>query len=243
MKYRTGADEAGHPQRLAVLDDVTAEIPERSLTLLMGPSGSGKSTLLRLLNRLDDADGGEITVQGRRIADIPVLELRRRVVMVGQQPAPFPGTVAQNLAYGLKLQNLDRGEIEARSREALEHVGLPLDLLHRPADRLSVGQQQRMCLARALALRPQALLLDEPTAALDPASADRVLEHVLHLHRDLGLTIVYVTHRLPDAQRLGGELLILAEGKIVERGEAGAVLSRPRSTEGQAFLSSETNQG
>lgn len=239
MKLRTGRDADGRARQTTVLDRITVEIPERSLTVLMGPSGSGKSTLLRLLNRLEDADGGEIRFRGTSIRDVPVLSLRRQVVLVGQQPAPFAGTVGDNLAYALRLQGLARRAIQERGEEALRQVGLSVDLLTRPADRLSVGQQQRMCLARGLALHPKALLLDEPTAPLDPASAETVLEHVAGLRERLGITVVYVTHRRRDAERLGGRVLILADGALVEQGETRAVLAQPRSKAARAFLRAE----
>jgi putative ABC transport system ATP-binding protein len=226
LRYHPAADglQAG-----AALADVTAEIPDRSLCLLLGPSGSGKSTLLRLLNRLEDPDRGEIRLDGTPLCDLPVLALRRRVVMVGQQPAMFPGTVGDNLSYALRLRSLPRAEIDGRTRESLSQVGLPDELLERPADRLSVGQQQRVCLARALALRPEALLLDEPTAALDPASAGIILRLVCDLQTEMGLTVVYVTHRLAEAQALGGTALLLDNGRIVESGETRSVLAGGRA--------------
>lgn len=242
-RYREQADADGKRRRAAVLQAVTAEIPAGALCLLMGPSGSGKSTLLRLLNRLDDPDEGEVLIDGALLTGVPVQTLRRRVVGVGQQPAPFPGTVAENVGYGPRLQGLAQQETRERVSSALEQVGLPKELLSRPADRLSVGQQQRVCLARALALRPEALLLDEPTAPLDPASAGGILDLVRHLQHDRGLTIVYVTHRLADARRLGGMTLFLAGGRLVDSGDTAAVLDAPRCAEVREFLGREAAEG
>jgi putative ABC transport system ATP-binding protein len=205
----------------------------------MGPSGSGKSTLLRLLNRLDEPDEGEVRLDGSPLPSLPVRELRRRVVLVGQQPAPFPGTVDENIAYGPRLQGLAASEVARRVRDTLQKVGLPDDLRLRPADRLSVGQQQRVCLARALALQPEALLLDEPTAPLDPASAGGILKLVRGLQQDTGLTVVYVTHRLADAQFLGGNVLFLSEGVLVDSGPAEQVLDSARSEAIRDFLARE----
>jgi ABC-type methionine transport system ATPase subunit len=236
FKYRTQAGPDGVPHRVAVLRDVTAEIPSGRMCLLLGASGSGKSTLLRLLNRLDDPDGGEIRLDGAPLGDMPVVTLRRQVALVGQQPAPFSGTVAENVGYGPRLQGLPKPEIEERVREALRRVGLGEELLGREAERLSVGQQQRVCLARALALRPKALLLDEPTSALDPASARVIVETVATLQRDLGLTVVYVTHRLEEARALGGMALILVAGEVVEAGETALLLAQPQTEAGRAFV-------
>lgn len=215
-RYRVQAGPDGSTTRTAVLRDVSLELASGQIHLLMGPSGSGKSTLLRLLNRLDDPDEGEIRLDGTPLRSFSVLELRRRVVLVGQQPAPFPGTVEENIAYGLRLQSLPPSEITIRVGEALQAVGLGRELLPRGADRLSVGQQGRMCLARALALRPEALLLDEPTAALDPASAAAVLRTVAALQRERGVTVVYVTHRREEAEALGGTPVYLEAGQIAE---------------------------
>jgi putative ABC transport system ATP-binding protein len=162
-----------------IIEGFSARIPADGLTAMVGPSGSGKTTLLRLLNRLDDPDGGEVLLDGRDVRSYDVLELRRRVQHVGQVPVPFPGTVADNVGP----------DAEA----LLARVGLSPALAIRDADRLSVGEAQRMCLARALARRPECLLLDEPTSALDTASKAGV-EALIRSLADDGLTVVMVTH-------------------------------------------------
>lgn len=143
------------------LEGVTAELP-RGATCIWGPSGAGKSTLLRLLNRLADPEQGRVLFESRDVRELDPLELRRRAVLVQQLPAPIPGTVGDNVSYGARLlhRNVDLGLL-------LEHVALPVSYHDRDAVRLSVGEQQRLMLARALALEPDALLLDEPTSALD----------------------------------------------------------------------------
>jgi putative ABC transport system ATP-binding protein len=157
----------------------SAAIPPGRLTVMVGPSGAGKTTLLRLLNRLDDPDGGTVFFGGRDVRHYDVLDLRRRVQVVGQVPVTFPGTVADNVGG-------DTGALLAR-------VGLNPALAAREADRLSVGEAQRMCLARSLALEPEVLALDEPTSALDTGSKAGIENLIADLAAS-GLTVVMVTH-------------------------------------------------
>jgi putative ABC transport system ATP-binding protein len=157
----------------------SAAVPAGRLTVIVGPSGAGKTTLLRLLNRLDDPDGGTVLFAGRDVRGYDVLDLRRRIQVVGQVPVTFPGTVADNVG----------GDTPA----LLARVGLNPALGTREADRLSVGEAQRMCLARSLALGPEVLALDEPTSALDTGSKAGVEELIVGLARS-GLTVVMVTH-------------------------------------------------
>jgi putative ABC transport system ATP-binding protein len=166
-----------------IVSGFSARIPAEGLTAIVGPSGAGKTTLLRLLNRLDDPDGGAVLLDGVDVRSYDVLALRRRVQFVGQVPVTFPGAVADNL-----------GDLSGDEAAALlGRVGLSPAMLTREADRLSVGEAQRMCLARALAIRPGVLALDEPTAALDAASKDEV-ERLVRSLADDGLTVVMVTH-------------------------------------------------
>jgi putative ABC transport system ATP-binding protein len=162
-----------------------AVIPAEGLTAIVGPSGAGKTTLLRLLNRLDDPDDGVVLFEGRDVREYDVLELRRRVQSVGQVPVTFPGTVADNIGAG----NTDQ----------LERVGLDPAIATREADRLSVGEAQRMALARSLALHPDVLALDEPTSALDTASKGGI-ERLIRQLADSGLTVVMVTHDPAQAE-------------------------------------------
>ena len=170
----------------------SARIPADGLTAMVGPSGAGKTTLLRLLNRLDDPDGGEVLFDGRDVRTYDVIALRRRVQFVGQVPVTFPGTVAENLSVGA---GCDVG------RPAADGSGLDPALADRAADRLSVGEAQRMCLARALALAPECLLLDEPTSALDEGSKGGI-EALVRSLADDGLTVVMVTHDRRQAEEL-----------------------------------------
>jgi putative ABC transport system ATP-binding protein len=160
----------------------SASIPAGRLTVMVGPSGAGKTTLLRLLNRLDDPDGGTVLFAGQDVRRYDVLELRRRVQLVGQVPVTFPGTVGDNI-----------GPPGDGVAALLARVGLDPGLAGREADRLSVGEAQRMCLARSLALHPEVLALDEPTSALDTASKSGIVALIRDLAR-AGHTVVMVTH-------------------------------------------------
>jgi putative ABC transport system ATP-binding protein len=206
------------------------------LNLVLGPSGSGKSTLLRLLNRLEDADEGEVLLGGEGIRALPVLEVRRRVGMVQQRPALFEGTVLDNLCYGPRLRRVSDSECQAKAARCLGLVGLGDDLLPRPASQLSGGQQHRVALARALANDPEALLLDEPTSSLDPTAVAGILRLVASLNRDLGLTVVLVTHSLSLAKELGGRMALLVEGRLVEEGETEEVFRKPKTEALRLFL-------
>jgi putative ABC transport system ATP-binding protein len=202
-----------------VLDDVTVEIPARRVTAVIGPSGAGKSSLLRLLNRLDDPVAGEIEHGGRPITDIPVRELRGRVGFVFQTPVVFPGSVRDNLAVAAAIAGTADAE-EDRIVESLHLAELDGGLVTRDASKLSVGQQQRMNLARALMTKPDVLLMDEPTASLDPETAHKLGQTVAHLSKDRGLTIVAATHRLAEAKVTSDYAIMLDGGKVVEAGPA-----------------------
>jgi putative ABC transport system ATP-binding protein len=188
-----------------VLQDVSLSIPSGS-TALLGPSGSGKSTLLRLLNRLADPDEGVVRFHGTDVRELDPLELRRRVGLVPQLPAPVPGSVADNVQFGPRLEGR-----EVDPEPPVRMAGLDSSFLDRDATRLSVGEQQRVMLARALALEPEVLLLDEPTASLDE-DAKGAVEGAL---RDLGgVSLVLVTHDPGQAERLAERTIRLRDGRV-----------------------------
>jgi putative ABC transport system ATP-binding protein len=180
-----------------IIEGFSALVPRVGLTAMVGPSGAGKTTLLRLLNRLDDPDEGEVLVDGRNVRDYDVLELRRRTQHVGQVPVTFPGTVGENLAMA---------EPSTDPSALLRRVGLSPALVDRQADVLSVGEAQRLSLARALACGPDSLLLDEPTSALDTASKGGI-EQLIRSLADDGLTVVLVTHDPRQAAELADAVI------------------------------------
>lgn len=195
-----------------VLDSVSAEI-EPGATAVVGPSGSGKSTLLRLLNRLADPDRGEIVYRGRPLNSYDPLALRREVALVPQLPALLDGTVADNLRHAARLA----GE-ELEAERCLGLAGLAADFAARDVGELSVGEQQRAMLARALTQRPRVLLLDEPTSALDPAARDEVEATLSRLRRELEISLILVSHDPEQARRLGERALRLERGRVMARG-------------------------
>ncbi len=178
-------------------------------TAVVGPSGSGKSTLLRLLNRLADPDAGEVRFRGRPLRELDVLELRREVALVPQLPALLEGSVGDNVAYGARLA--DR---EPDIGRALALAGLDDSFADRDGGGLSVGEQQRVMLARALALEPRVLLLDEPTAALDARTRDAVEATFGRLRERLDISLVLVTHDPAQARRLGDRIVTVEEGLV-----------------------------
>lgn len=202
FEYRSVRVDGDHGP---IVSGFSARVPAEGLTAVVGPSGAGKTTLVRLLSRLDDADAGTVLFDGRDVRTYDVLELRRRVQHVAQLPVAFPGTVADNVVAGVNGGHRrispagPAGEHLVAS--LLDRVGLAPQLAMRDADRLSVGEAQRLCLARALAVDPDALVLDEPTSALDPASRAGV-EALIRALADDGLTVVIVTHD----RRQAGEL-------------------------------------
>lgn len=202
-----------------VLAGLDARIPPGA-SCVAGPSGSGKSTLLRLLNRLADPTSGTVRYHGRNLREHDVLALRRDVGLVPQLPALLEGTVGDNILYGPRLAK-QRADVAASLRLA----GLDPAFAPRPANGLSVGEQQRVMLARALALQPSVLLLDEPTSALDEATKAAIEGTLRDLHSRLGLSFVLVTHELDQAARLADRVFVLEPGALRE---APAVSARTR---------------
>jgi putative ABC transport system ATP-binding protein len=210
-----GLSRGGRP----VLEAVSAEIPEGS-TAIVGPSGAGKSTLLRLLNRLADPNRGTIAYREQPLDSYEPLALRREVSLVPQLPALLAGTVESNLRYATELAG-EPLEVE----RTLGLAGLDPSFAERDVGKLSVGEQQRAMLARALAQRPRVLLLDEPTSALDPTARDAIEAALGELRRELEISIVLVSHDPEQARRLSDWVLRLESGRTVDCGPRAEVLA------------------
>lgn len=211
-----------------LLDVDRLEVHEGELLVVLGPTGAGKSTLLRVMNRLQKPDEGILRWRGESVSWPAPLPVRRRIAMAFQDPLLFSGTVADNVGYGLRIRKLPTGEIRTRTGELLEMMGLA-GLAERRADRLSGGEAQRTALARALAVRPDLLLLDEPLANLDAPIRERIARDLQHALRSLGIACVFVTHHQREAMSLGDRMAVLHEGRILQTGTAEEVFRRPRS--------------
>lgn len=194
-----------------ILSSLDLRAEKGELVTIMGASGSGKTTLLRLINRLSEADSGNIFLNGRSIRDYAPMELRRKVGMVFQLPVVFKGSVRDNIAFGMKLWGGDI-DVEALARAC----DIPESLLNADTEQLSVGEKQRVCIARALANQPEVLLLDEPTSALDIATAENIEKLLIKFRNECSLTMLWVTHEREQAERIDGRKLILKDGRLEE---------------------------
>ena len=219
------------------LHGINLNFNEKELTALIGPSGCGKSTFLRCLNRMnDDIENinitGEIMFEGQDIysSKMDLVELRKNVGMVFQQPTPFPFSVYDNVAYGLKIAGVkDKELIDQRVEESLKQAAIwkeTKDNLNRNAQAFSGGQQQRICIARALAVRPKVVLLDEPTSALDPISSSEIEETLMDLKHQY--TFIMVTHNLQQAGRISDQTAFLMNGDLIEAGKTEEMFIAPK---------------
>lgn len=205
-----------------ILRDISFSLRAGELLVIMGPSGGGKSSLLRCINRLHDIDSGEILLDGHSVYTLPVLGLRREVGMIFQKTAAFAGTVADNIAYGAALQGLTLSRVDIL--RLMRQASLDESLADSAATALSGGQEQRLAIARALALRPTLLLLDEPTSSLDPRATRRVEESLLRLQAQHKLTLIWVSHSIEQVRRVASRVLLLEGGRVLQEGSAAAML-------------------
>ena len=238
----TGTPSAGHVlplelRRLSLeaggrrlIDSVDLKVEEPGITVILGPNGAGKSLLLRLAHGLVVPTEGTILWGGRPMDD----EIRRRQAMVFQKPVLLRRTSAANITYALGLRGIARSERDSRARQALELAGLERHAFT-PARVLSGGEQQRLCLARALSLDPEVLLLDEPTASLDPAST-LAIERLLIGAKHRGIKVIVVTHDVGQARRLAQDVIFLHHGRLIEHQPAGGFFEHPESDTARDFM-------
>jgi len=233
---------------LQALKDVNLDIPAKKITVVIGPSGCGKTTLLKSLNRLlDAAEGvrirGQVVLDGEDIyaARTEVTSVRKKMGLLSQKPQVLPMSIHDNVAYGPRIHGLgSKKDLDRRVEHYLKMAGLWEEVkgrLREPASVLSVGQQQRLCLARGLAVEPEILLGDEPTSALDPQSSQNVERRLMELKKEY--TVVVVTHILRQARRLADYLAFLYMGELVEHGPAAEVFAAPRDPRTRAYLTGE----
>jgi phosphate transport system ATP-binding protein len=231
--------------RVQALHRISMEIAEREITALIGPSGCGKSTFLRCLNRMNDTIPG-VRVEGKALLDgrdlyapdLDVAELRRRVGMVFQKPNPFPQSIFENVAFGPRVLGMDRaGSLPSRVESSLRQAALWEDVkdhLHESALGLSLGQQQRLCIARVLAVEPEVILMDEPCSALDPIATMRIEELMRTLAADF--TIVIVTHNMQQAARVSDKTGLFWLGELVEFDVTGKIFTRPSKQQTEDYV-------
>jgi phosphate transport system ATP-binding protein len=231
-----------------ILKDVSIDIPDHRITAIIGPSGCGKTTLLKSLNRLlDHLDGvrvgGRVLVDGVDIYDAKteVTEVRKKMGLLSQRPQALPMSIYDNVAYGPRIHNhINKKRLDEIVENYLRVAGLweeVKDRLNEPAARLSVGQQQRLCLARGLAVGPEIILGDEPTSALDPQSSQNVERRLIELKQEY--TVIVVTHILRQAKRIADYIAFLYLGELVEHGPAAEVFANPRDPRTRAYLTGE----
>ena len=225
------------------LKNIGIEIPEKSITALIGPSGCGKSTFLKTLNRMNDLIPsvritGEAMYNGENIFQTNVNELRKEVGMVFQKPNPFPMSIYDNIAYGPRTHGItNRVQLDDIVEKALRGAAIwdeVKDRLKKNALGMSGGQQQRLCIARALAVEPKVLLMDEPTSALDPISTSRIEDLAMELKENY--TIVIVTHNMQQAVRISDRTAFFLLGELVEYGDTEAIFSQPRDKRTEDYI-------
>jgi len=227
------------------IENISLDIIDKSITAFIGPSGCGKSTFLRLFNRMNDyIDGfrmnGDILLHNKSVydPDVKVEELRKKIGMVFQKPNPFPKTLFENVAYGLRIQGIkDDQFIEERVVTSLKNATLfdeVKDDLNKQALSLSGGQQQRLCIARALAVKPDVILMDEPTSALDPISTGKIEDLIHELKKKY--TIVIVTHNMQQAGRISDNTAFLYMGRLVEYGDTQKIFTNPEKDRTQNYI-------
>jgi len=228
-----------------ILKDINVAIPEKSITCIIGPSGCGKTTLLKTLNRMHD-ETPEVRINGKVYVDdlniydkgVNVIDIRKKMGLLAQRPCPLPMSIFDNVAYGPRIHGIrKRKAINQTVIQYLQYVGLWDEVRGRvrsSASRLSIGQQQRLCLARGLAVDPEIILADEPTSALDPISSQAIEEKFVELKKNY--TIVLVTHILRQARRVADNVIFMYMGEVIEQGTAEQIFNDPKEEKTKAYL-------
>lgn len=239
-----------HAGKHHILKDISIEIPRNKITVILGPSGCGKTTLLKCMNRLTDLYpelkvSGEVMINGNNVLEAgeDIYQLRQHMGLLSQRPYPLPMTIYNNIAYALKLKGITKKrEIQKQVLHYLHQANLLDEVrkrLREPASRLSIGQQQRLCLARGLAVGPEIILADEPTSALDPISSQYIEQKFSELKHDY--TIVLVTHILRQARRIADNVVFMYLGEVIEQGPVNEVFENPKMEKTRQYLSGAFN--
>lgn len=234
-----------HINKAHILKNVNLEIPDKKITCIIGPSGCGKSTLLKTFNRLiDDTEGvkydGSIWVDDTDIFDkkTEITDIRKKMGLLSQRPCPLPMSIYDNIAFGCKMHGeRNRKKLHQIVETQLKAVGLWEEVknrLHAPASKLSIGQQQRLCLARGLAVEPEFILADEATSALDPISSKHIEELFIELKKDY--SIILVTHTLRQALRIADHVIFMYLGEVIEAGPADEIFNNPKQELTRKYL-------
>lgn len=216
-----------------IIDNISASFARGRIYTIIGPSGAGKSSLLRLINRLDEANDGEILFHDINIRELPPTRLRCRIGYLFQTPYLFPGTVRDNFFYA------ECARTEETARRLADLVQLDKALIEADVEPLSVGQKQRVALGRLLATEPEIVLLDEPTSALDPSITEAIERTVREIVARTNLTVIWVTHHPDQALRMDGETLLLVQGKLIESGPSVEVINNPQTELGRRYRARE----
>lgn len=232
-------------EKVQILKDINIDIPKNEVTSIIGPSGTGKSVFLRSLNRMNDVIStfkaeGQILLDGEDIykSNMDLVDLRKKVGMVFQKPNPFPKSIFENIAYGMRVHgNNDKSDLEKRVEESLKEAALwdeVKDKLDKSAMGLSGGQQQRLCIARTIAVKPEVILMDEPCSALDPISTTKI-EDLIHKLKD-EFTIIIVTHNMQQATRVSKYTAFFLQGGIVEKGLTDKIFIEPEDKRTEDYI-------
>jgi phosphate transport system ATP-binding protein len=233
-----------------ILNDINIEIPKNKITVILGPSGCGKTTLLKCMNRLTDLYPelkvtGKVIINNKNVLDAgeDIVKLRQYMGLLSQRPYPLPMNIYNNIAFGLKLKDVKkRRDLNKQVVHYLQQANLWDEVKNRlrePASRLSIGQQQRLCLARGLAVNPEIILADEPTSALDPISSQYIEEKFVELKNNY--TIVLVTHVLRQARRIADYVVFMYLGEVIEQGTVEEVFGNPRMEKTKQYLGGTFN--